>query len=396
MKNRNILIVILAFVSVYGLSASEVATVWARLYDRAQSLEQKYEIMLNMVEQHDRDLSPVLGEALSKLILEERNLSDQSERALNAELERIIIRELGSLKAVESAPAVMTVAREAKDNFLRGEALTALGKMGAKEYAPDIALMLRNINSSITPIQNKQEEETVVKGCIFALERMKDPVGFEPVFFASIGRYSREIRLRAQDALLVIADDPSEMLAEIIEKDSSPEVKYEALLAAKRSKASPEGKNAVAVSALQASLLEADREPIERIILRQMRIDALLLMRDSGVQSEENVQLIAQMISGWKKYRLYTEDEMLAAVEALGVQTGDSASEVLSNFLRYQTDQREAGRTPESLRLAKATISAMASTGNRKNIEELTVVTYSPSWEAEVKREAKKALERFN
>ncbi|HOV65025.1 MAG TPA: PBS lyase, partial [Spirochaetia bacterium] len=312
MKNRNILIVILAFVSVYGLSASEVATVWARLYGRAQSLEQKYEIMLNMVEQHDRDLSPVLSEALSKLILEERNLTDQSERALNAELERIIIRELGSLKAVESAPAVMTVAKEAKDNFLRGEALTALGKMGAKEYAPDIALMLRNINSSITPIQNKQEEETVVKGCIFALERMKDPVGFEPVFFASIGRYSREIRLRAQDALLVIADDPSEMLAEIIEKDSSPEVKYEALLAAKRSKASPEGKNGVAVSALQASLLEADKDPIERIILRQMRIDALLLMRDSGVQSEENVQLITQMISGWKKYRLYTEDEMLA------------------------------------------------------------------------------------
>ncbi len=393
MRNRYVLSAVIFFLIVCSLSAGEVATVWSRLYKRAQSLSQKYEIMLTIVEQHDRDTAPVLMDALSELVLGERNLVDQNERSLNAELERIIIRELGNLKASESASTVMTIVKDTKDNFLRGEALVALGKMGAREYSGDIAMILRNLNSGITKIQNKQEEETVVKGCVSALERMKSPVGFEPVFFASVGRYAREIRLLAQEALVHIIEDPSAMLVEIVEKDGSLEVKYQALLAGKRSKAGPEGKNSVALAALKASLLADEKSQADKNVLKQMRIDALGLMRDTGIQSDDNVVYMEQMISNWRKYRLYSEDEMLAILDSLGAQRGDLSAGTLAAFLKYQTEQRESGRTPESLRIVKATISAMARTGNPKNIEELTVVTYAPSWEADVKREAKKALD---
>ena len=44
-------------------------------------------------------------------------------------------------------------------------------------------------------------------------------------------------------------------------------------------------------------------------------------------------------------------DEMIPVLNALGSNTSDDSALALAEFLKYQTDQRESGRSPEDFRI---------------------------------------------
>lgn len=379
------------------LSANEVTAVWSRLYQRASSLDHKIQMMMNIVEQHDRDMVPVLSDALDEQVRSLRNIESVTERSKAYTLTKMIVKELGRLKALEAAGFTWEVVEAVDDPLLKGEALIALGRMGAKRYAEQMATMLRNLNFNYDDIQKQRDNEIVAYALILSLERLKDPVAYEPIFFASIGWYSSRsgVKERAKEALAVIVDNPIPQLKEIMENSDRFSVKQTALEAGIASQAPEDSKAELAVLAIEEGLQYTAKDGIERRELRGLRISALDALRRVETKDPAAIEPMKRMLIGYQTERRFQEDEMLYLLSAMSTFRDDETARALSDFLNYQTDRRSV-RASDSLRIAKATIQALGSNGSSVGFEALTLVSISGFWEGSVQREAKAALKKLD
>jgi HEAT repeat protein len=338
---------------------------------------------------------PVLQQALQERIQDLRNPKSTTEEKQAMEVTSLVVEELGRLKATQTARYVWEVVQSVEDPMLKSEAIIALGKMGAKQYAVDMARMLRNINFNYDQIQNQRANETLAYALVKALERFKDPVGYKPVFFASTGWYSSRsgVKERAEEALSVIVDNPTEQLTEIIKDEDNFRIKLQALEAELDSNAPPADKASVAALAFKESIQKVAQNKIERRELKELRVVSLNAIQQISEKDQDAVPYMQEMILGYRKDRIYDIDEMLALLNAMGTYSSDPVARTLSDFLRYFNERREFS-PPDSFRIVKATIIALGNTGNPIAIEELNMVIISQYWESSVRNLAEEALEK--
>ncbi|WP_020611552.1 hypothetical protein [Sediminispirochaeta bajacaliforniensis] len=391
------LAVLFVLSAVLPLSANEVTAVWGRLYGRASTVDHKLAIMQSIVEQHDRDMIPVLTSALDEQV---RNLSNQrsaTEETQAYELIKMIVKELGRLKASQAATYTWEVVEAVDDPFLKGEAVIALGKMGARQYAGQMATMLRNLNFNYDELENQRANEVFAYALVLALERLKAEEGYEPIFFASMGWYSSlsGVKERAKQALAVIVEDPTQQLHSIMENNERYSVKTAALDAGLASQAPDEAKASLATFALQEGLRYTAKDGIEKRELKSLRLSALRAIGTLQTKDPAAAEPMESMLIGYQTNRIFEEDTMLTLLDAMGGFQDDEVAKALASFLSYQTERRQYGAS-DSLRIAKATIQALGSTGSSAGFEALTMVTVSEFWEGSVRREAKAALQKLN
>jgi HEAT repeat protein len=363
--------------------ADEVTEVWSRVYFNAQTLHQKYEIMLNIIELDNRDIIPLLMDALEELS-EQMLYFDKQDMVIQNNLKVLIISELGDLKAKEAAPVIFKIMKETKDPFLKGGALLALGKTGAKEYAQEIAIILRN--TSLYRGDNLAGEEAIAFGCITALERLKDPVGYLPVFLALNAGFSRKIQKAADEALPNILKDPTEVLLGLVRDESSVQLKLAALKAENQSAAPVENKVKVATEAINQGLYYSTSDIKDITLLRELRFLALEMFINYETAYREAVPLIEKVL-----YLNHDMSETVYACEALSAMPDKEAVEALTRFLGYQNNRQLSGIRPEDNRVVIATIRAIKNAKSKADSEELLRAKYA-GYPAVVGREADKAL----
>ena len=384
-------IVLVFAVSITVLSAApafsdELSAVWSRLYNTTDSLPAKTAVMQNIVDLHDRAMEPVITEALREILYSVDESRTTSEKQLYDDLTRMMVRELGSLKAVDAAPDIYRVVQDTDDDFLRSTAIVALGNAGARDYADEIAELLRYLNTGIQVIENNEKRASVVDACIFALERLKHPVGFEPVFFASVGRYSRESIKKAERALQNMLEDPTDMIVGIIKGDNTFTTRYAALGVEERSRASDERKNEAAVAAIEVSLKYNALNPTERQYQTRTRVKACEMIRDLDSESAEAVQWLRLMLNSTDNV-----NELVTCLQALGTYTSDEAVEVLTDYLALNNERRAAGYQYKDERAIRECINALGNSGNPNASSVLMMVEYS-NWSNQTVRMAKNAL----
>jgi len=364
------------------VSADEVTEVWSRVYFTADTLHQKYEIMLSIVELDNRDVVPILIEALEELA-EQMLYFDKKDMVIQNNLKVLIISELGDLRAVEAAPVIFTVMKETKDPYLKGGALIALGKTGARQYAREIALILRNL---VLYRGNAVGEEAIAFGCIVALERLSEPVGYMPVFLALNSGFSRKIKKAAADALPNILEDPTEVLLDVVENESSVQLKLAALQAENMSDAPVANKVSVASEAINQGLYSNTSNIKDIAMFRELRLLALEMFITYETAYIVAVPLIEKVL-----YLDHDLSETIYALEALSAMPDKEAVQALTRFLAFQNNRQLAGITPRDNRVVIATIRAIKNAKNKAGSEELLRAKYA-GYPAVVGREADKAL----
>jgi len=367
--------------------SDEVTEMWARLYKQADTLKQKYEIMQNIVEMHDRDISPLLIDALDELIQQSLYL-DRKEKAILNDLKIMVVKKLGDLRAANAAEYIFTVVIEADDPQLKSEALIALGEIGAAEYARDISLILRNL--TLCRGEDVRADEAVAYGCVLALAKLKDPIGYLPAFFTTTAGFSRKIKDEAERALVTMTDDPSEILAGLVKNESSFDMKLEGLKAENRSNAPSEKKTAVATIALNEGLINKSADKDEETVLRELRRLAMQMIIDLGNAENRTIPLLEDVL-----YLNNDESEKVFAIEALRSISGEEAAGALARFLGYQNDRQQSGVSIGDNRVVLATIKALGSVQSRVGYEELLRSKYA-GYPAIVAREADKALKSLS
>ncbi|HKK64486.1 MAG TPA: PBS lyase, partial [Clostridia bacterium] len=89
-KLKILMLLLLVMVGSQFAVANEIAAMWTRLYERARTLDQKQQIMMNIVEQHSRDVIPVLNDALDEEVRTFRNTANVTEAGRKIELMKMV------------------------------------------------------------------------------------------------------------------------------------------------------------------------------------------------------------------------------------------------------------------------------------------------------------------
>lgn len=361
----------------------EITEVWASTYKQAANLGQKYEIMLNIVEFDNRDAIPFLISALDELNNQKVG-AVKKEKVIHNDIMILIVKELGDLKAGEAGPYIYRTLKDTEDPFLKGEAISVLGKTGAKEYTRDIALILRNL--TLYRGDDVRGEKAIAYGCIVALERLKEPGGYASVFYALNAGFSRRITDLAEGALVNILEDPSKILKDVIRNDSNLKVKLNALKVEDKSNAPAENKVDVAYETLKQGLLLKTSDIREQTYLREIRVLAFDVFVRNKADDSKVVPSIEEVL-----YMNTDTEEKLFALEALRIMPNDEAAETLGSFLAYQNNRHRLGVMAKDNKLVISTIRAIKNANSNVGTYELQRTKYA-GYSAHVTREAERAI----
>lgn len=385
-------------VSIIGLTAvlciSEVtgqsAESLIRVYGRLSDIEQKYEVMQSIIELDDASSEPFLFEALNDLVYGDlsRFRSDAETYDRWEILTRTIVKELGEIRGESAARTIWDLTRSAEVPLLKSEGFIALGRIGALQYAGEIATMLRNLNFNVRPDTEAAEIEAY--GAVTALDELKDDAGFEPLFYASIGWYSDRITDRAADSVRGSFDNAVTQLIGIMERTQDYREKRLALDAALSASAPEAEKTAAVAAALSEGLRYAESDPARRRELAGLRLDALNASIALGVPSEDLPPLIDRAVDEGEL------DEKLVAIQALGADGGDAAAQYLANRLAGFNERRRNGISlnREELTIVRQLIFAMGESGNRiaaDELAEMEYLDYTPALKRQAAEAAAKA-----
>lgn len=388
MKRMNYRTLILTALSVIllvpgAVFPDEMTEVWGRIYRNAPSLQQKYTVMLNIVELDNRDVVPLLIEALDELNSQSIE-SNKKEIVIQNDLKFLIINKLSHLKASEAGPYIFRAMKEADDPFLKGEAISALGKTGAKTYTRDISLILKNL--TLDRGNDLRGAEAIAFGCIVALERLKEPEGYAQVFYALDAGFSKRLNELGKRALQNMLEDPSEILKNILINESELKIKLNALKAVDNSKAPAERKNDVAYTALDQGLGIQPTNIKGESFLRELRMLALGMFIKNKGDNREMVKLIEKL------FYINTDiNEKITSLEVLRTMSNDEAGKALNRYLAHQNSRQGSGVSNRDNRMVIATIRAIGSANSNVGTSELLRAKFS-GYPSNVVREVNKAI----
>jgi hypothetical protein len=395
MKRLLMLALILSFCSFGAFALNEDVVAWEQIYRKADSDEQRLAVMLKIMQFKDRDFTPLLAESLDRLMTRRIEDGPQKDRLAKNSLARLIVQELGNLNSADSAESVYNLYVEVKEPVLKGEAAVTLGKMRAVRYADRLALDLSSLNLRPDPV-SPRDQEILALALVQALDAMRSPIGYEPVFLAARAWYSSSSRVRetAQSALSTMVDDPTDSVLKIMVSNPSIEIKSAALESALSSRAPMERKASIASVALKTGIERVGTDQASKAAISRLRIAAMNALSATRDKSPENVPLLVSVI-GMDAKNDATLEETLKAYVALGVNGSDPAVEFLAMKLgAYDDRERSKANTVRDKSLIRQIIASMARTNNPK-VKSALQQSLNVDYDANIRNALKDALQSF-
>jgi hypothetical protein len=399
---RIITLVLVFFAAMVIFAQSDEMTMWNELYDAAASTESQLGVLQQVVAANPPGAEEFFARALRRLVLAYDDISGASELGNADRCAILLANALGEAQYTGAGPDLWRLYVEFKGSqdapMVKAAALANLGKVQAVQYIPQVVQLLKDMNARPPADRNTQiQNERIAYGAILGLENYKDPSGYEPVFFASLGWYSVRIKNHASVALPNIVEDPTEFLLGIVNASSITglnsgvhmfDVKKEALLTSERSSSPNTGKASVAVAALSESWRVTTSDVHLRGVLTETRKMAMKMIAKYGTDDPAVYPGLD------KSYKNGSDmNEKLDAVAALRALPADDAAKQLSSYLMELHQRRLAGTlTGNDEQMVRSVIPALGATKNALCRPSLQLVINSPQWTNRVRNLARDAL----
>ncbi|MDR2111276.1 MAG: hypothetical protein LBP32_08195 [Spirochaetaceae bacterium] len=383
---RYIVIGVLAAISTALFAQSEELEMYTYLYNEALTGVDRLGVLQNAADANLSGSEEFFAHALGRLLEEYPNIRSNNEKAAADATARLLAKVLGEKKYTAAGLNLWRTVEVFSNSLVKADALIAMGQAGATELLPQVIQLLSDLNTK--PSDDRETGERIAYGAILSLENYKDPAGYLPVFFASVGWYSERIKNQAAASLPVLLADPSEPLTSVIKSSGySYEVKYQALRTIENSEVTTRSKAAVAVTAYSEAWRAATSDTRQRIILANTRKLAISMIRRYGTDDAAIYPLLERSYTGG-----LDEEEQFGAVMALAALGTDDAARLLSNFLMaINTNLRRGILTQGDERMVRVVIPALGATGRSLGAPALREVLTS-DWTNAVKNLANEAL----
>lgn len=351
---------------------SDAVRVYGRLLAEVTTVQQKYSVASSMVALNDPEAARYFADALDWALSTRSALRSSSERETYERLTRVLLKSLGEWRYTNAAESVMRAVDDSPDALTKAEALISLGNMRAVEYAEKISLMLRDLNNA--PTADPGEGEKVAYGCVLALERLKSPLGFAPLFFASEGWYSKRVKDQAARSLPLALDDPSDAVIELIRLETPPRM-IKALDLELKSSAPAASKRRVAAFALSMGIKNSPRNRTEQNQLSELRVKAMNALAASGPGDGSTAADLAEA------YRIGPTDERLVALKAMGADKSAQAAIALRDIIIQLNSDQLAGVVDETKNgLMRAALQNAAVSANKELMPAIEMVQINSGW----------------
>jgi len=389
MKKSIIICILMISAAVWGFAASEDVDVYAYLYNTALTNSGQLDILQNMSEARLSGAGEFYATALKKLLAEYKNIKDTTE--LNAANDQAILLSalLGAEKYAKAADDLWRLQSGFSAPLVKAEALMALGKIRATAYLPQVIRVLETLNTSPTP--DRLNGERVAFGAIIALEKFQDPSGYLPVFFASVGWYSKRITDQARNSLPLIAKDPVPYMVEVIKGAGYDyPTKFAALKTIETAKLDSKDKAAVAVTAFAEGWRGSSADVQLKTTLADIRKMAMNMINRYKTTDEAVYPLLEKSFSNG-----YDRQEILEAIATLASLGTDESAQLLSKFLTVLNEKRRNDNIKqEEEQLVRAIIPAIGQAGRALSRQSLIQVGAS-GWPPAVKKLADDAMKKL-
>jgi hypothetical protein len=365
-----------AFAAASGQAfANDAVRVYGQILASVETMQQKYAAATSIATLNDASAGPYLADALDWALAARSAIKAGPERETYERFTRILLKCLGDWRYTNAAASVMRAVDDSPDPLTKSEALVALGSMRATEFAERISIMLRDLNNQ--PTADRDAGEKIAFGCVIALERMRSPLGFSPLFFASEGWYSKRVRDQADRSLPLVLEDPSEAISALIAIETPPRM-IRALELEFRSKATSDAKAKVAVLALSRGITYSPRNKIEQNQLSELRVRAMTVLAASanGLSAALDVA---------EAYRIGSTDERLAALKALGADKAPAATLALRDIILALNSAQKAGLVDETRNLLmRAALQNASINAGKDLLPALQTVLINDGWSSGV------------
>jgi HEAT repeat protein len=365
---------------------------WNALYDGAGTLEERQEVIRQIIGAAPSGAEELYVRALNQLVREYPNFRAGIDLNMADRIAVLLSRALGEAGTGEAADGLWDVVQNFRNTqdtaIVRAEAIIALGKIKAQAYLPQIIQILNELNSRVPDDRNTQiQNERVAYGAILALESYGDVSGYLPVFFASTGWYNNRIKNQASISLPNIAGDPTEPLTSVITGSAyGYEVKHLALRTEERSQAPDSSKAQTALAALTEGWKASTADVHLQLELSKMRKLAISMIRRYGINDEA---VYPQLDNSYR--RGLDQQERIDTIRTLGALGTENAAALLIAYLTDLHERRQSGaltRADESL--VREVIPALGQTKQAAAREILRRIQAS-AWPDAIKRLAQEA-----
>lgn len=387
MHRATIIALAAALAAIAPAAASEATRVYGRILAEAETVDQKYAAATVAASLGDPELAPYFADALDWTLSIRSSIKPGPEREAYERLSRLLLKSLGDARYSNAAGSAMRAVEDSPDPLTKAEALLALGSMRAVEYAERVSLMLRDLN--LQPTADADYGEKVAYGCILALERMRSPLGFSPLFFASEAWYSKRVRDQAERSLPLVLDDPSEAVTALL-RTESPARMIRALELELRSAAPAEAKRRVAALALSRGIAYAPRNRAEQNQLSELRVKAMNHVAGTGPGDGAVAGDLAEA------YRIGSTDERLIALKAMGAERSAASARALRDIILELDSAQKAGLVDETRNaLMRAALQNAAVNADKELAPAIQTVLINSGWSSGVltlARAAQKAI----
>ncbi len=383
-----------------GAAQTQAERYSRRLRDAVDWGERKA-VLEEMRDSKDASLAAAFGAVLDQALGVERSRLDALEREQYDASLAIVCAALGAARRLESREGLFRLASSSAAPVVRSEALIALGRMRAREYASQIAEILARANEGISGSAgagsgvgaggrsgptDRDAAETVAYGCVVSLGAMGGIVGWREVLVASQGRYGPLVRKAAEQSLASMAADPTEAVIVSIDAEA-PAIGESALRYEMASSASPAAKTRAAIAAISAGRAKDAGTFQERAAARALRISGVNALSAIGGNDPAPAPLLRE---SWRKG---DGDERIAVIKALGSNQSAACVDELYSIIEELDQARRIGNAREdSERLMRAALASAGRSKNRRLEPVVRTVLANAAWTGAVKAAANEAL----
>ena len=395
MKKIFVFLGLLIIVSISAFAASEEVQVYAHLYNNAPTMDSQLDILQFMMQARLAGAGEFYASALRNLVAGYNNIrrGDVTEKDAADDQAIILSRLLGAEKYSQASDDLWKVIDAFDNPMVKSEALMALGRIRSETYLPHVTRLLSNLNERATP--DRLGGARIAFGAIISLEKYQQPVGYLPVFIASIPSawYAGWVKEQAKKSLPLIAKDPTPYLMQIVQGGGNYnyETKYIALQTIEAVSVENENKAEVAVAALHEGWNARTNVQRDRLMLASMRKMALDMIGKYRPEDEAMYTTLDKSMRDGSD-----ADEKLRAIKALASLRTDEGTKKLADYLDFfNTRMQRSGRLErEELRLVQELIRALGYTRNRNAATALNAVT-ALSYTNAIKNLAREALRQI-
>jgi HEAT repeat protein len=370
-----------------GLSAELQA--YLDSYERARTWAEKQGILQDAVEEAPAGAEQLYAGMLRSMLGSYSSASGSQDLAVADSIARILVEKLGDARYSAAAADVNRVLATVRDPVVRSVSMTALGKMQAKEYLPQVIRILQDTTNQ-PAAQNRQPSQQLAYGAIAALDYFQDEAGYVPVFFAARGWYDEWVKAQARQTLAKISTEPWDLLISVIKGSAyTVENKEEALRAIDESSAENGKKSEAANAALAQTWVVVPRSNLDREKIKDLRKASVTMLGKCGTEDNSSYDYLERAYNGGDL------NEKRAVIEALSTLANSQSVAILSRFLQAMNTRLDDHTLTNSDRaMTQAIITALGKTGNSEARAALSSVL-SHDWTNAIKNLARTNLQNL-